>query len=47
MAVLSKIEADQVFESWSLASDDQEKHGGTFLLKLVLKAHLGKIIFKP
>ena len=38
MAVLSKIEADNVFESWSLASDDKEMHGGGFLLKLVLKA---------
>ena len=35
MAVLSKNEADNVFESWSLASDDKEMHGGAFLLKLV------------
>ena len=38
MAVLSKSEADNVFESWSLASDDKEMHGGAFLLKLVFKA---------
>ena len=36
MAVLSKSESDLIYKSWALAADEKEKHGGAFMVKLVL-----------
>ena len=33
MPVLSKSESHLVFESWALASNEKEKHGGAFMVK--------------
>ena len=36
MAVLSKSESDLIYKSWALAANDKEKHGGAFMIRLVL-----------
>ena len=36
MAFLSKVQSDLIYKSWALAADEKEKHGGAFMVRLVL-----------
>ena len=36
MAFLSKVQSDLIYKSWAIAADEKEKHGGAFMVRLVL-----------
>ena len=46
MAVLSKSESDLIYKSWALAADEKEKHGGAFMVRLVLLYYIIHIFYK-
>ena len=43
MAFLSKVQSDLIYKSWAIAADEKEKHGGAFMVRLVLLSILYSI----